>query len=185
MKALTDAPASLAVSRPSEKISYYCARWLPVLDVAVIVIVLCCVGGNFWYGEKNQSLEKIIKAREKKLTEIRKEQQLAVVPYEEIFRFVRDLSLYRDVPSFKTIVNDISEALFEGGSIHVLKADYNKGNLKLELLGKVTVPFDKAFRGYQRFCRIMTKKGYTLVNRNFNTSISESQFVVTLERRTG
>jgi len=67
--------------------------------------------------------------------------------------------------------------------VRIVKADYNKGNLKLEILGKVTIPFDKAFKGYQRFCRIMVKRGYALVNKSFNTSINESQFMVTLERR--
>jgi len=185
LKALADTPTSFAVSRPPEKICYACSRWLPVLNIALIVIALCCFTGRLWYGSKNRALEEIIKKKERTLADLSKEKQLKAVPYEETFNFVRDLSRYRDTPNFKTIVNDVSESLFEGSSLHLLKADYNKGSLKLEVLGDVTVPFDKAFRGYQRFCRTMTQKGYTLINRNFNTSINKSQFVVTLERNGG
>jgi len=183
LKALADTPVSLAVSRRPEKISFYCARVLPVLDVAVIIIALCFFGGHFWYGMKNRSIEQVIQAREANITALSHKQYPEAVPYEETFGFVRNLSRYRDMPGFKSVVNDVSEALFQGGLVRVVKADYNKGNLKLEILGKVSVPFDKAFKGYQRFCRTMIKRGYALVNRSFNTSINKSQFVVTFERR--
>lgn len=183
LRALALTPASLAVSRPPEKISFYCAKALPVLDVVVILIALCFFGGHFWYAMKNRSIEQVLQARESKIADLSREQYPEAVPYEETFRFVRNLSRCRSMPGFKTIVNDVSEALFAGSLVRVVKADYNKGNLKLEILGKVTVPFDKAFKGYQRFCRTMVKRGYALVNKSFNTSINESQFVVTLERR--
>jgi hypothetical protein len=185
LKALADTPASFSVSRSREKICYSCSKLLPLLNIALIVIAICCFAGRLWYGNKNRTLEKVMKAKERALADLSQEQQLTSVPYEGVLGFVRDLSQYRDIPNFKTIVNDVSESLFEGSSLHVLKADYNKGNLKLEVLGEVTVPFDKAFRGYQRFCRTMSQKGYTLISRNFNTSINQSQFVVTLERNGG
>lgn len=183
LKALYATPASLAVSRPAEKISSYCARALPALDVAVIVIALCFFGGHFWYGMKNRSIEQDIQARKTAIAELSRAPYPEAVPYEETFRFVRDLSRYRNIPGFKSVVNDISEAFFEGGLVRVVKADYNKGNLKVEVLGKGAVPFDKAYKGYQRFCSTMIKRGYALENRSFNTSINESEFVVTLERR--
>jgi hypothetical protein len=185
LKALADTPTSYAVSRSPEKICYSCSRWLPLLNIALIFITLCCFAGRLWYANKDRALEEIIKKKDLSLADLSREQQLTAVPYQETLHFIKDLSRYRDIPNFKTIVNDVSESLFEGSSLHDLKADYNKGNLKLEVLGEVTVPFDKAFRGYQRFCRTMTQKGYTLINRNFNTSINESQFVVTLERNGG
>jgi len=183
LKALNATPVSLAISRPPEKITSYCARVLPVLDVAVIIIAIFFFAEHFWYGMKNRAIEQQIQAGKTNISELSRAQYPESIPYEETFRFVKNLSRYRDTPGFKSVVNDISEALFKGGLARVVKADYDKGNLKLEVLGKVAVPFDKAYKGYQRFCRTMQKRGYTLENRSFNTSINESQFVVTLERR--
>ncbi len=183
LKALASAPAWMAISRPPEKIAYYCKRFLPVMEIAVVIIALCLFGGHFRYGMKNRSIEQDIRAKKNTIAALIGEQYPEAVPYEETFQFVKNLSQYRDMPGFKSIVNDISESLLAGGVVQVMKADYDKGNLNLEILGKVNVPFEKAFKGYQRFCRTMVKKGYGLKNRSFNTSISESQFIVTLERR--
>ena len=183
LKALASAPAWMAISRPPEKIAYYCKRFLPVMEIAVVIIALCLFGGHFRYGMKNRSIEQDIRAKKNTIAALIGEQYPEAVPYEETFQFVKNLSQYRDMPGFKSIVNDISESLLAGGLVQVMKADYDKGNLNLEILGKVNVPFEKAFKGYQRFCRTMVKKGYGLKNRSFNTSISESQFIVTLERR--
>ena len=183
LKALASAPAWMAISRPPEKIAYYCKRFLPVMEIAVVIIALCLFGGHFRYGMKNRSIEQDIRTKKNTIAALIGEQYPEAVPYEETFQFVKNLSQYRDMPGFKSIVNDISESLLAGGLVQVMKADYDKGNLNLEILGKVNVPFEKAFKGYQRFCRTMVKKGYGLKNRSFNTSISESQFIVTLERR--
>ena len=183
LKALASAPAWMAISRPPEKIAYYCKRFLPVMEIAVVIIALCLFGGHFRYGMKNRSIEQDIRAKKNTIAALIGEQYPEAVPYEETFQFVKNLSQYRDMPGFKSIVNDISESLLAGGVVQVMKADYDKGNLNLEIFGKVNVPFEKAFKGYQRFCRTMVKKGYGLKNRSFNTSISESQFIVTLERR--
>jgi len=183
LKALASAPAWMAISRPPEKIAYYCKRFLPVMEIAVVIIALCLFGGHFRYGMKNRSIEQDIRTKKNTIAALIGEQYPEAVPYEETFQFVKNLSQYRDMPGFKSIVNDISESLLAGGVVQVMKADYDKGKLNLEILGKVNVPFEKAFKGYQRFCRTMVKKGYGLKNRSFNTSISESQFIVTLERR--
>ncbi len=183
LKALASVPAWMAISRPPEKIAYYCKRFLPVLEIAVVIIALCLFGGHFRYGMKNRSIEQDIRTKKNTIAALIAEQYPEAVPYEETFQFVKNLSQYRDMPGFKSIVNDISESLLAGGVVQVMKVDYDKGKLNLEILGKVNVPFEKAFKGYQRFCRTMVKKGYGLKNRSFNTSISESQFIVTLERR--
>ncbi|RLB14229.1 MAG: hypothetical protein DRG82_14175 [Deltaproteobacteria bacterium] len=183
LKALASAPAWMAISRPPEKIAYYCKRFLPVMEIAVVIIALCLFGGHFRYGMKNRSIEQDIRTKKNTIAALIGEQYPEAVPYEETFQFVKNLSQYRDMPGFKSIVNDIAESLLAGEVVQVMKVDYDKGKLNLEILGKVNVPFEKAFKGYQRFCRTMVKKGYGLKNRSFNTSISESQFIVTLERR--
>lgn len=183
LKALAGVPAKMSVNRPPEKLSFYCTRILPVVEVSVIIIALGLFGAHFWYGTKSRSIEETLKERDAAIAGLKGTKLPETVPYEKSFAFVSELARYRAVPGFKTVVNDVSEALFDGGVVEVLKAEYDKGNLKLEILGKGNVPFNKAFKGYQGFCSAMARRGYLLVNKNFSTSINTSQFVVTFERR--
>jgi hypothetical protein len=166
-----------ALSPPAEKVSYYSARSLPYLNIIFFLAILLCVVGYLAYDQKADSLEQQLLAAEGQIAGLQLEAPAQEMPYKETLSFAKDLARWRQVPSYKRVVSDISEALAEGATVEVLKVDYARDVVNIEVFGKMKDSFNLAYKGYQSFIDALTQKGYRVAESRLDTKIRESQFL--------
>jgi hypothetical protein len=168
------------ISSRTEKTLYYTRTWAPYLNALFFLAALLLLGGYFWYNQRVDLLQKELIALEGKKTAIqmRAEQEIPQIEYKETFSFVKDLAFYQRAPSYKQVINDISGALSSDMRVDVLKLDYSKDEMIVEIFGRVMAPFGMAYKGYQIFVKILTQKGYIVKESRFNTEISSSEFLL-------
>jgi len=173
------------VSPHSERIFYYTQKWTPYLNIVFFFMVLFLTGSYFRYSQKSESVRNDLIALEDEKAFIQKEtdREVPLVDYKEIYSFVKDLAYYRDIPSCREVINDISGARSSDMLVEVLKMDYNKNRLAVEIFGRMQSSFEKAYKDYQAFEKTMKGKGYSIEEERFNTEISSSMFLVKLSRR--
>jgi hypothetical protein len=166
-----------AISPPLEKSAYYCRQCLPCLNTVFVLAALLCIAGYFWFAQKADLLGQQLAAAQGEVVRLEHEDPVQEVPYKETLAFARDLACYRKLPSYKRVLNDISEALPEAMSVEVLKVDYAEERVNIEIFGKTKTAFDSAYKGYQRFTDTLTDRGYTLAESQFDTDIRQSEFL--------
>ena len=169
-----------------EKASYYTRRWAPRLNAIFFLIILLLATGYFWSDQKTAGLQKNVRVLEQEIEKIKLKtahMDISQAEYRNTTEFVKDLAYYKRAPSYKQIINDLSEALFTEVKLEVLKMDYSDNEVKLELFGRTTAPFDKAHQGYKRFLKILKRKEYVVKESRFETEIKESQLLIKLKKR--
>ena len=173
------------ISSPTEKTSYYTRKWAPCLNALFFLAGLLLLGGYFWYNQKVDLLQKdLIKLEGKKAAiQMKAKQEIPQIEYKETFSFVRNLAFFQRAPSYKEVINDISGVLSSGMSIDVLKMDYSKDKMMVEIFGKVKAPFGMAYTGYQTFVDMLKQKGYRVKESRFDTEISSSEFLIKFTKR--
>lgn len=173
------------IASRTEKTLYYTQKWAPYLNALFLLTGLLLLGGFFWYNQKVDLLQKDLIALEGKKASIqmRAKQDIPQIDYKETFSFVKDLASYQRAPSYKEVVNDISAALSSDMKVDILKMDYSRNDMMIEIFGKVKAPFGMAYKGYQIFIKTLTQKGYIVKESRFNTEISNSEFLITFTKR--
>jgi hypothetical protein len=166
-----------------EKFLYYCQRLLPSLNAAMIVALLICAGGFFWFHHRADDLGNQLNMVQTEIRDLRKKTSQLTVSYKDVFSFVSDLERCRSVPAFKTIVNHISDALSQPMSLEILKADYGDNKVEIEVFGRAKTSFDQAYKGYQKFVTFLKQNGYTVSESNFDTELEESTFLAKLTKK--
>lgn len=174
------------ISSRIEKTLYYTRKWAPYLNVLFFLAGLLLLSGYFWYNQRVDFIQKDLAAVEKKKTsliQMMATQEIPHIEYQEAFSFVKDLAFYQRAPSYKEVINDISAALSSNMKLDILKMDYSKNDMTIEIFGQVKASFGKAYRGYQAFIKTLTTKGYIVKESKFNTEISSSEFYLTFKKR--
>jgi hypothetical protein len=169
-----------------EKTFYFTQRWAFRLNAIFFLIVLLLAGGYLWSDLKAASLQKDMRVLEREIEKIKLKtaaMDISQAEYRNTMGFVKDLAYYKSAPPYKQIINDLSEALFAEVKLEVLKMDYSENEVKLELFGRITAPFDKAHQGYKRFLKILKRKEYIVKESRFETEIKESQLLIKLKKR--
>ena len=173
------------ISSPREKVFYYTKRIAPYANIVFFWAAFLLVAGAFWYNHQINVINKELTATEKTRSEILREisRDIPRISYKEPLSFVRNLAYCQDAPSFKEVINDISNAISADMKMDVLKMDYTKDEVRLEVFGKSEAPFDKAYMGYQNFERILKEKKYAVEESKFDTEISSSIFLLKLRKK--
>lgn len=185
LKALRVISGVKGISSPIEKTFYYTRKWAPSLNALFFLAGLLLLGGYFWYNQKVDLLQKDLLSLEgkKAAIQMKAKQEIPKIEYKETFSFVRDLAFFQRAPSYKEVINDISGGLSSGMSIDVLKMDYSKDEMMVEIFGKVKASFGMAYTGYQTFVDMLTQKGYRVKESRFDTEISSSEFLIKFTKR--
>ena len=172
------------ISSRTEKSFYYTQKWAPYINALFLLAGLLLLSGYFWYNQKVDLLQKDSIALEGKKTAIqmRTKQEIPQIDYKETFSFVKDLAFYQKAPSYKEVINNISDALSTDMKIDILKMDYSKDEMIIEIFGNVKAPFVMAYKGYQVFVNILKQKGYSVKESRFNTEINSSEFLITFTK---
>ncbi len=182
LKALDMQSSLKAISPPSEKSAYYSRQCLPSLNAILALAALLCIVGYFWFAQKADLLGRQLAAAQGEVVRMEHEAPMEEIPYKETLAFARDLIRYRKLPSYKSVLNDISEALPKAMSVDVLKVDYAEEAVNIEIFGKAKTAFDSAYLGYEEFTKTLTQRGYTLAESKFDTDIRESEFLTRLTK---
>jgi hypothetical protein len=177
LQAVRTQSAFRALSSPLEKISYYSQRSVPYLNIIFFLAILVCVVGYLSYSRKAELLEQQLVASQGRIATLQQETPIREMPYKETLGLVKELARYRKAPSYKRVVNDISDALPKRTSVEVLKVDYTEDEVEIEIFGKTKDTFDLAYNGYQRFIDLLVQRGYTVADNQFDTDIRQSQFL--------
>jgi hypothetical protein len=168
-----------------EKTFFYTRRWASRLNAIFFLIILLLATGSFWSDQKAAILQKDVKVLEREIEKIRLKtapMDISQAKYKNTMGFVKDVAYYNSAPPYKQIINDLSEALFAEVKLEILKMDYSENEVKLELFGRITAPFDKAHQGYKRFLKILKRKEYVVKESRFETEIKESQLLIKFKK---
>jgi len=168
-----------------EKVFYYTQRFTPYLNSVFFLGVILLLAGFFWYNYKVDTLKRDLTVMDKRKSEIKMKMshEIPQVPYKETLAFVQNLAYCHNAPSFKEVINDISDALSTGMKVNILKVDYSTAEVIAEIFGKAETSFDTAYMGYQTFEKILRKKGYVVDESKFNTEISSSEFLIKIRKK--
>jgi hypothetical protein len=63
-----------------------------------------------------------------------------------------------------------------------MRIDYSASGIQLEIFGKITTPFNTAYKGYQNFLHTVKNRGYAITENRFDTEIQNSQFFIKLTK---
>ncbi|MBW1612457.1 MAG: hypothetical protein JRJ57_00460 [Deltaproteobacteria bacterium] len=185
LRAIRMLSGAKGIASRTEKTLYYTQKWSPYLNALFLLTGLLLLSGYFWYNQKIDLLQKDLIALEGKKASIqmRAKQEIPQIEYKETLSFVKDLASYQRAPSYKEVINDISDALSADMKIDILKMDYSRNEMMVEIFGNVKAPFGMAYKGYQIFIKTLTQKGYIVKESRFNTEISNSEFLTKLTKR--
>jgi hypothetical protein len=176
-----------SISPGSEKVFYLARRWVPRLMAAMLgaIVILTAMGVGYRH----------------KLSRIRSEliiaEQAAIQPAKALLpeisserlasslEFLNKLDYSRSAPSFKHVVNDFSAGLAPEIQLQTLKLDYGQNEVNIESYGRISGPFEKAHKDFQRLLDRLSQKGYAIQEKRFDTQISTSSFLIRLNKRIG
>lgn len=184
MTALNLLTAMDSVSVPQEKACYYANRWISCLNMLMLIAAIIFLGGYFYFQNKADVLGNQIMALEGQITRMNvgRPGDIDREKFDQLFGFVKNLTLYRNKPSFKEIIDDLSTAISKSMEFEILKIDYITDDVQIEVFGHIGAPFKTAYRGYQDLINGLKNKGYALRESRFDTDIRKSQFLLKLER---
>jgi len=186
LSALKALSASEGIAPRVEKTLYHARRLAPYLSAAVCFILIALLAGTFWFSHRIETAQVELERYETRQASIRQvlQRKIPHVDYEDTVSLIRDLAYSQTVPSFKTVVNDVSGALSEGMRITDITVKYaDDGAVIITLRGTASIPFKQAYVGYQTFGRVLEHKGYTLDESRFDTQISDSEFYMKLRKK--
>lgn len=183
LRALRSQSATGAFSPPLEKLAYYSQGTLPWLNAALVTAVVLFLVGYLWCNQKIQEFDQALVDTQKEIAALVPHEPVRGISYEETFSFLNDLDYYRRVPSYKQVVNDMSEALPENMTVQVFKLDYAGHDISVEVYGKARSAFADAHKAYSAFTEALEKKGYVLSESRFDTRIRESEFLSRFTKR--
>ena len=178
-------PIFLSISPWINQFGYFLEKLIPWVHLLIIISIITCVGGMVYLDRLIQPIKESIQATESFNATIKLE-TLKQVPRKQMVdtkQLIDDLTAYQSMPSFKTIVNDVSKALESTPIlIDTFKLDYENNILKLELFGKISSSFHKAHDCYQQFINRMLANRYIIVKNQFSTEINSSHFTIQFNR---
>ena len=183
-RALTFLGGSDSASPPMEKVYYYAKRLAPYLWSIFLLVFLMTGGAYFALETKSNRLAGEIETLQQQVNNTRIQPPVKITggDYRASLKFIGELADAGRIPSYKQMLNDISHAVFSGMVVEVLKIDYAGGEVRLELFGSISAPFDQAHKGYRQFLADIQQRGYTVVESRFDTDINDSTVVLKLKR---
>ena len=174
-----------SISPLVEKALYYTRRLTGYINLVIVIAALVLAGGYFNYTHKAGIKMDEAKRLEKDIDMIHfdippgvKEEKL-----KNTIKFVKQLDSYKNSPSYKKVINDISGSVSRSMKFNVVKLDYSGRELQLEVFGQIEAPFNMAHKGYRDFMASLKQRGYSVSESRFDTQIRDSKFMIKLKKR--
>jgi hypothetical protein len=102
--------------------------------------------------------------------------------FKPLLSFAEELRDVRNTPSYRTIINEISETVPVGVTVHSLSIERQEGQLQVQLVGWVDATFHQAQGAHQRFLNALRRLGYQIMDQQFTTNIDASSFMLNMQR---
>ncbi len=152
---------------------------LMILCVTVFVFIL-----YFCFSGRVRAMEADYQGILKELYAGEKLQTRAEIParYTKVTGFINRIYRASRFPGYKRLVNDLTDAFGAQMTVELIDGSYGESGLNADIRGLISMPFDQAYRTYQRAILILNKKGYRVDKSSFSTTISKSHFVLKLAR---
>jgi len=185
LTALKTLSGSESISSPVEKAFYYTRRFSGYLNLVIFIGALLLAGGYFYYNHRADAKADEAKRVERKIDMIHFDIPPGVEEkkLKNTLEFAKQLDSYKNSPSYKKVINDISASVSRNMKFNVVKLDYSVSELELEVFGRIEAPFNMAHKGYRDFLASLKQRGYSVSESRFDTQIRNSEFVVKLKKR--
>ena len=176
-----------SASTPIDKACFLTRKMAPVLNALLLTAALFMAGGFLYFQHRSDQIGNRITALKGQL--VRMQARLPANFDREAFdgtlEFVRGLSSYRSVPSYRDIIADLSTGVPDQMKLEILKINYASGEIQVEVFGHIQAPFKRAHMDYQGLIRTLKQKNYIIQSHRFDTDIRDSQFLLKCKRKVG
>ena len=183
-RAIKQMSGAKSISQPVDKICYYARQAIPYLNMAFLALAILLAGVYFYYQQQSSKAEqlaaKLTTAVEQfnfQIPEDIDQQQL-----DSTLGFLQEISAYSRTPSYKRLINDVSQSITGEITVDVFKVNYASDKVEAELFGRVNSPFKNAHKKYQELLNGLKLRGYSVVHSRFDTEINTSQFLLKIAR---
>lgn len=173
-----------SVSPLFEIMAWYARQTAPVASCAMVAAAVILLVAGFLLADRSDALQQHAMQLADQIDNAVIDQPAGVraETFTETLAFIQDLDYCHTVPSYRAIVNALSDVSFPGLEFESLNLDYARTGLKITLAGRIAVPFDAAHSSYKQFLLDLEKKGFRITDSRFNTTIDISDFLLTLEK---
>jgi len=174
-----------SVSGTVVKWAYRARRAIVPLDAIVLFLVFMVLAGHLYFTVRARALDQMCQVLRQEVASGRKmiESQRANLAYGPTLRFLKGLQKAYQLPSYKELVNDLSDAFGRHTVLELLKADYSDHDVKVEVKGGFIAPFGGAHQDYAHAMKVLRQKGYEIKETDFSTTIDSSNFRLKMVKR--
>ncbi|PIE61952.1 MAG: hypothetical protein CSA29_00645 [Desulfobacterales bacterium] len=177
--ALSAYPWSMAISQGAGKLAYAVDRATGLIICLFTLLVLALVGMGLFYNFRNTDIQKRISPIEARISQLSKNAvtECPEIPqYQPILAFTDTLFHSRNMPGLKDLINDLSTGIFARATVKELKIEYEGRQIRIQMAGAISEPFQTAHNVYQGLLNHLTLGGYTIKDHRFETRIESSSF---------
>ena len=176
--------ARQAIAPAMEKICYGARRLLPWLNYLLIFLALVSLLGGIWNHRQVHRLRQQVAVLDQNALKIRDKGIVAYTPadYKPTLAFMEQLWRARSLPGYGQLLRDLSTGVGPALQLEILKADYIDSKIQVEAFGTAHVPFDVAYKSYQKLQQQLRRRGYAISEERFGTRINQSDFMIRFDK---
>ena len=176
-----------SASTPVDKACFITRKLAPVLNALLLTAALVLAGGYLYFQHRSDQIGNRIATLKGQLVRMQARQPANFdrQAFDKTFEFVRNLSSYRSVPSYRDVIADLSAGVPEQMKLEILKINYGSKEIQVEVFGHIRAPFKTAHMDYQGLIRTLKQNKYVIESHRFDTDIRDSQFLLKIKRKYG
>lgn len=184
LKSLKKISAFHSINSIFDKICFFSKKIAPYGNIMFLLFSLILIGGHWKYQKKSNLIEQQITKTTKQIEKIsvNSVDTMPLTILNDTLGFVKDLASYKKISSFNQVLNDISAVLNPELVVEDLKLEYTADELRVELSGNSSTPFDKAYQGFQMIIKGLESNNYKVEQSRFDTKIRSSRFFIKLKK---
>ncbi|MCP4746473.1 MAG: hypothetical protein GY874_10110 [Desulfobacteraceae bacterium] len=173
-----------SISSQTDKLFFLSRQWAWAANFSLLILTLLFAIGWVYCRQNAEQTQNRLADIEQEIRSFRRKQTNMpdITGYKETLDFVREIEKKKSLPSYTTILKDLTWPEFANLELERLKLNYMDDYVRVELYGLINSPFDKAHDRYRNFLNLIESRGYSIEEKNFETKISESQVVLKLKR---
>jgi hypothetical protein len=167
-----------------EKLLYAARRALPYLNMLLLAGALVFAAGGMWYKQQSARFTREMQVLRQRAMEIKTTAPSHIEPlaYDATVNFIQQLWSSQQLPTYRQVLTDFSQGPDTPLRLVNLKADYTDRKVEIDAFGIAEAAFDVSYKAYQQLLHQLHRRGYTVVEKRFDTSIRNSNFTVHLTK---
>ncbi len=172
-----------AISSQNERLQYAAQRLVPAAAMLAGLAVAGLLGTAGWFAQQAASIEADARQLRESTGLASLETVTADPKYADTLALAADLARLRNVPSFKGILGDLSQASRGNLEFTNVKVSYDEPErASIDFKGVMVAPFPQAKQDHLEFINALRGQGYQIVDSSFSTDVERLEFVVKMEK---